>query len=71
MPVPKTYADMDRHIRSSWKDSPERRLLLQGLHDLEEGANQMLGHLLSVTAHKLGADGKWEKDEQTKFQVNT
>ena len=65
------FIELDQRIRSGMEDGPERRDILSGLHDLEEGANQMLGWLLSVQNYTLDEEGKsWTQQSSTRFQVN-
>ena len=65
------FIELDQRILSGMEDGPERRDILSGLHDLEEGANQMLGWLLSVQNYTLDEEGKsWTQQSSTRFQVN-
>ena len=66
-----SFLELDQRIRSAMPDGPERRDILVGLHDLEEGANHMLGWLLSTQNYKLDEEGvSWAKQSSTRFQVN-
>jgi hypothetical protein len=66
-----SFLELDQRIRSAMPDGPERRDILVGLHDLEEGANQTLGWLLSVSNYKLDEEGvSWTQQASTRFQVN-
>lgn len=66
-----TFTELDNAIRGALPvDNPERRRILEGLHGIEEGMNFCANFYLSVTGHKVSADGAIQKDERTKFQVN-
>jgi hypothetical protein len=64
-----TFQELDRAVREAIPDGIQRRLILQGIHGMEEAANQHLGYLLSVSSHKLVGEG-WVKQDSTLFQVN-
>lgn len=66
-----TFTELDNAIREALPvDNAERRRILEGLHGIEEGMNFCANFFLSVTGHKVSADGTIQKLERTKFQVN-
>ncbi len=63
-----TFLELDQRIRQVLPDSPDRRHILQGLHEIEEGHNQCLSFFLLATNHRYN-DGAWRKQQTTPFQV--
>jgi len=68
-----TFRELDKRIRSAVHDEIERKLILQGLHEIEEAMNQCALFWLSVSGYTM--DGKNDEvhhktERSTRFQIN-
>lgn len=65
-----TFQELDRRIREALPDGIERRQILEGLHEIEEGVNLTANFYLAVTGHICDEHGRYYKPKTTKYQVN-
>ena len=66
-----TFAELDQRIRSQVEDPVERKIILQGLHEIEESMNQCAAFWLSVSGYVVDEEKIYRKhDRPTLFQVN-
>ena len=64
-----TFAELHAKIKAALPDGEERRDILTGVSDLEEGVNQCLTFFLAASGH-IYQDGSWKKREDIRRQVN-
>jgi len=68
-----TFAELDHRIRDAVSDPIQKKLILQGLHEIEEAVNQCASWYLSVSGYTVDTEsgGIYRKEERpTRFQVN-
>ena len=65
-----TFAQLHSRIKEALPEGEDRRDILTGVSDLEEGLNQCLSFFLAASGHVFQKDGSWIKPEDIKRQVN-
>jgi hypothetical protein len=66
-----TFTELDQRIRNQVDDPIERKVILQGLHEIEESMNQCAAFWLSVTGYTVDEEKIYRKNERsTLFQIN-
>ena len=65
-----TFTELHGRIKAALPEGKDRRDILTGVSDLEEGVNQCLSFFLAASGHIYQDDGSWIKTEDIKRQVN-
>ena len=66
-----TFTELDQRIRNQVDDPIERKVILQGLHEIEESMNQCAAFWLSVAGYTVDEEKLYRKNERsTLFQIN-
>ena len=65
-----TFAQLHSRIKEALPEGEDRRDILTGVSDLEEGLNQCLSFFLAARGHIYQDDGAWIKPEEIRRQGN-